>query len=121
MKHVWSEQPVGEEIGPIGAPLAQREGPQLLIGAYAPPAMRRVGRWAEGFTSGGVPDSGQVRQMFDLVEESRRAEGREGKRRLVLLLCSRPRRRARRRLPARLLQLVRACGRRHGEIHPLLP
>ena len=37
----------------------------------------------DGFISGGIPDPGQVRQMFDIAEESWRAEGREGKPRLV--------------------------------------
>lgn len=83
MRRVWSGQPVGEKIGPIGPPPARRGGPELLIGAYSPPAMRRVGRWADGYISGGVPDPGQVRQMFDLAEESWREEDREGKPRLV--------------------------------------
>src|SRR5215216_5422720 len=86
VRGVWSGQPVSEEVGPIGPPPARPGGPELLIGGYSPRAIRRVGRWGDGFISGGVPDPNQVRQMFDLAEESWRAEGREGKPRLVASL-----------------------------------
>jgi len=83
MKRVWSGQPVSEEVGPVGPPPARAGGPELLIGAYSPPAIQRVGRWADGFISGGIPNPEQVRQMFDLVEEAWRTEGREGRPRFV--------------------------------------
>jgi alkanesulfonate monooxygenase SsuD/methylene tetrahydromethanopterin reductase-like flavin-dependent oxidoreductase (luciferase family) len=86
MRRVWSGQPVSNEVGPIGPPPARAGGPELLIGGYSPAAIRRVGRWADGFISGGVRDSEQVRQLFDLAEESWRAEGREGRPRLVASL-----------------------------------
>lgn len=86
MKRIWSGQPVSDEVGPIGPPPVQAGGPELLIGGYSPTPIRRVGRWADGFMSGGIPDPGQVRQMFDLAEESWRAEGREGRPRLVACL-----------------------------------
>src|SRR5215207_713769 len=86
MKRVWSGQPVSDEVGPIGPPPARPGGPELLIGGYSPTPIQRVGRWADGFISGGVPDPEQVRQMFDLAEESWRAEGREGRPRLVACL-----------------------------------
>src|SRR5919202_1583928 len=60
MKRLWSGRPVSDEVGPVGPPPAQSGGPELLIGAYSPPAIRRVGRWADGFMSGGVPDPEQV-------------------------------------------------------------
>src|SRR5215218_1642076 len=82
-RHVWSGQPVSDQIGPMGPPPAQAGGPELLIGGYSPTAIRRVGRWGDGFISGGIPDPEQVRQMFDVAEESWRAEGREGRPRLV--------------------------------------
>ncbi len=83
MKRVWSGEPVGDGVGPMGPTPARPGGPEILIGAYSPKAMQRVGRYADGFISGGVPDPQQVRQMYDLVEESWRAEGREGERRLI--------------------------------------
>ena len=83
MKRVWSGQPVSDEVGPVGPPPARSGGPELLIGGYSPTPIRRVGRWADGFISGGIADPEQVRQMFDLAQESWRAEGREGRPRLV--------------------------------------
>src|SRR5215210_1304635 len=83
MKRVWSGQRVSDEIGPMGPPPARPGGPELLIGGYSPTAISRVGRWGDGFISGGMPDPQQVRQMFDTAEESWRAEGREGSPRLV--------------------------------------
>jgi len=86
MKRIWSGKPVSEEAGSVGPPPAQAGGPELLIGGYSANPIRRVGRWADGFISGGVPDPEQVRQMFDLAQESWRAEGREGRPRLVATL-----------------------------------
>ena len=86
MKRVWCGQSVSNEVGPIGPPPARAGGPELLIGGYSPTPIRRVGRWGDGFISGGIPDPEQVRQMFDLAEESWRAEGREGRPRLVACL-----------------------------------
>jgi hypothetical protein len=57
-----------------------------LIGGYTPVSIQRVCRWGDGFMSGGVRDPEQVRRLFDLAEESWRAEGREGKPRLVASL-----------------------------------
>jgi alkanesulfonate monooxygenase SsuD/methylene tetrahydromethanopterin reductase-like flavin-dependent oxidoreductase (luciferase family) len=86
MNRVWSGQPVSGEVGPVGPPPARAGGPELLIGGYTPVSIRRVGRWGDGFITGGVRDSEQVRQLFDLAEESWRAEGREGRPRLVASL-----------------------------------
>jgi len=86
IKGVWSGQPVSDEIGPVGPPPAQAGGPELLIGGYTPVSIQRVGRWGDGFISGGVRDAEQVRRLFDLAEESWRDEGRNGKPRLVASL-----------------------------------
>jgi alkanesulfonate monooxygenase SsuD/methylene tetrahydromethanopterin reductase-like flavin-dependent oxidoreductase (luciferase family) len=86
MRRVWSGQPVSDQVGPMGPPPARPGGPELLIGGYTPAAIRRVGRWGDGFISGGIPDPEQVRQMFDIAEESWRTEGREGRPRLVACL-----------------------------------
>jgi alkanesulfonate monooxygenase SsuD/methylene tetrahydromethanopterin reductase-like flavin-dependent oxidoreductase (luciferase family) len=86
MKRVWSGQPVSGEVAAVGPRPAQEGGPELLIGGYTPFSIRRVGRWGDGFISGGVRDPEQVRQLFDLAEQSWRDEGREGKPRLVASL-----------------------------------
>src|SRR5215211_688160 len=79
MRRVWSGQPESDEVGPVGPPPARSGGPELLIGGYTPVSIRRVGRWGDGFISGGVRDSEQVRQLFDLAEESWRGEGKIGR------------------------------------------
>jgi alkanesulfonate monooxygenase SsuD/methylene tetrahydromethanopterin reductase-like flavin-dependent oxidoreductase (luciferase family) len=86
MRRVWSGGPVGDDVGSMGPSPARPGGPEVLIGGYSPAAIRRVGRWGDGFISGGLPDPEQVRQMFDVAEESWRAEGREGRPRLVASL-----------------------------------
>src|SRR3954454_6597864 len=86
MSDVWSGQPVSDEIGPVGPPPARPASPELLIGGYTPVSIQRVGRWGDGFMSGGVRDPEQVCRLFDLAEESWRAEGREGKPRFVASL-----------------------------------
>ena len=53
MKRVWSGGAVSDEAGPMGPPPAQSGGPELLIGGYAPTAIGRAGRWADGFITGG--------------------------------------------------------------------
>ncbi len=108
MRRVWSGQPVSDEVGPMGPPPARPGGPELLIGGYSPAAISRVGRWGDGFISGGV------------VLEGRR-KGRKAAARRVPLLRPRSERGQGGRLHTRLLQLLRTSRRRHGEIHPLLP
>lgn len=83
MKRIWSGQPVSEDIGPVGPPPVQPGGPEVLIGGYSPAAMRRVGRWADGYISGGSSDVQQIQQLYRVAEESWQAAGRPGKPRLV--------------------------------------
>jgi alkanesulfonate monooxygenase SsuD/methylene tetrahydromethanopterin reductase-like flavin-dependent oxidoreductase (luciferase family) len=83
MKRAWAGEPPDEGIGPMGPPPVQPGGPEILIGAYAPAAMRRLGRWGDGFISGGIPDPGQVRKLFDAAEEYWKEAGRPGRPRLV--------------------------------------
>jgi alkanesulfonate monooxygenase SsuD/methylene tetrahydromethanopterin reductase-like flavin-dependent oxidoreductase (luciferase family) len=54
-----------------------------LIGGYTPAAVRRVGRWGDGYISGGSADPEQTRQLYDIAEESWKEEGREGRPRFV--------------------------------------
>src|ERR687884_392235 len=41
MKRVWSGQPVGDGVGPMGPTPARAGGPELLIGGLSPAAHRR--------------------------------------------------------------------------------
>lgn len=83
MKRIWSGQPVAEDIGPVGPPPVQPGGPEILIGGYTPTSIRRVGRWGDGFITGGIPDPNQARQLYSIAEEAWRAESRPGRPRFV--------------------------------------
>jgi len=82
MKRVWSGQPLGDDIGPIGPPPVRPGGPEVLIGGYSPVAIQRVGRWGDGLVVGGAgPD--RARQAFAIAEQSWKDAGRPGKPRFV--------------------------------------
>jgi len=82
MKRIWAGEPVGDGIGPVGPPPSQPGGPEILIGAYAPAALRRVSRWADGFLGAVVPPE-MMQQMLEGVQDAWRGAGRCGEPRLV--------------------------------------
>jgi alkanesulfonate monooxygenase SsuD/methylene tetrahydromethanopterin reductase-like flavin-dependent oxidoreductase (luciferase family) len=82
LQKIWSGQPLGDTIGPIGPTPAQSGGPEILIGGYSPAAIQRVGHWGNGFIAGGRDPKG-TQQFFQLAEESWKSAGRSGKPRLV--------------------------------------
>jgi len=70
-------------VGPIGPSPARAGGPEILIGGYTPAAVARVGRWGNGFISGGRANLEQVRALYDAAEQSWKAAGRAGRPRFV--------------------------------------
>lgn len=82
MRRVWSGQPLAADIGPIGPPPVQQDGPELLIGGYTPAAIERLGRWGDGYISGGGGPA-RAEPLFKIAQEVWQAEGRSGKPRLV--------------------------------------
>lgn len=82
MRRIWSGQPVSEAVGPVGPRPARAGGPEVLIGGYSPAAMRRVGRWADGFIAGGGAAASAGR-LYQLALESWQAEQRPGQPRFV--------------------------------------
>ncbi|GIU97557.1 MAG: hypothetical protein KatS3mg013_1360 [Actinomycetota bacterium] len=64
---------------------ARPGGPPILLGGYAPPALRRAGRIADGYlTDAGDPE--ELRQTIALLDEGARTAGRDpATLRLVLL------------------------------------
>ena len=82
MKQVWSGQPLGPEVGPVGPPPVRQGGPEILIGGYSPAAIKRVGRWGDGYIAGGAPPP-MARQGYELAEQGWKAAGRSGKPRFV--------------------------------------
>ncbi len=82
MKRIWEGEPVDEDVGPVGPRPVRQGGPEILLGGYAPAPIRRVGRWADGYISGGAaPEMAQ--QLYAIAEESWRAAGRSGRPRFV--------------------------------------
>ena len=81
MRRIWVGEPAGDSIGVVGPLPRQVGGPELLIGAISPAAIRRVGRWADGFITPGSPDS--IQQAYSMAQDSWQAAGREGNPRLV--------------------------------------
>ena len=82
MYRVWAGQPLAQDVGTVGPPPACAGGPEVLIGGYSPVAVRRLGRWGDGYIAGGG-DPAQVRQLYAIAEEAWQAGGRTGKPRLV--------------------------------------
>jgi alkanesulfonate monooxygenase SsuD/methylene tetrahydromethanopterin reductase-like flavin-dependent oxidoreductase (luciferase family) len=83
MKRLWAGAPFSADVGPIGPPPAQAAGPPILIAGLAPVAVRRVGRWGDGFFGTGA-DPATARQLYDVAEDSWREAGRFGKPRFVM-------------------------------------
>ena len=82
MKRVWSDQPLSADVGAIGPLPVQQGGPEILIGGYTPTAVERVGRWGDGYISGGGgPERAEA--FFKMAQEVWEAAGRSGKLRLV--------------------------------------
>ncbi len=86
MKRIWAGEAPTEGVKPIGPAPVQKGGPELLIGGYSPAALTRVGRFGDGFISGGGADPERLRQSAQLVEASWQEAGRSGKPRLVACL-----------------------------------
>lgn len=76
LRRIWS----GEEVGPggaIGPATTRPEGPLLLYGGFAPPAIRRGARMTDGYLGGGaISDFVHCTEIFD---QSWEEFGREGK------------------------------------------
>ena len=83
MRHIWSGQDLASDVGSIGPSPVQPGGPELLIGGYSPTALSRIGRWADGFISGGGGDPDLVSGLYRIAEEGWQAAGRPGRPRFV--------------------------------------
>ena len=81
LKRLWRGEPFSETVGPIGPAPVQPGGPELLIGAFAPGALQRVGRYADGYI--GVRTPSDMLACFQHVEAGWREAGRSGKPRFV--------------------------------------
>jgi alkanesulfonate monooxygenase SsuD/methylene tetrahydromethanopterin reductase-like flavin-dependent oxidoreductase (luciferase family) len=83
MKRVWAGEPLSDDIGPIGPPPVQPGGPPLLIGGFGSAALRRVGRWGEGFI-GTVVDPATAQQFYEQAVTAWHAAERPGRPRFAM-------------------------------------
>ncbi len=82
MKRVWSSEGSVNDLPAPGPAPVQRGGPELLIGGFAPAAIGRAGRWADGYLGGGG-DPEAARSLYQTVEDAWKAAGRSERPRLV--------------------------------------
>ncbi|MDQ0382149.1 LLM class flavin-dependent oxidoreductase [Amycolatopsis thermophila] len=75
MRRIWS----GAE--PIGPAPARPGGPEVLFGAFADAALRRVARWGDGFLCAAPPQ--WAGELFTKVERFWAEEARDGSPRMV--------------------------------------
>jgi alkanesulfonate monooxygenase SsuD/methylene tetrahydromethanopterin reductase-like flavin-dependent oxidoreductase (luciferase family) len=83
LKRLWRGEPYSETVGPIGPEPVQPGGPELLIGAFTPSALMRVGRYADGYIGVRVP--ADIERCFGHVMDGWQSAGRSGKPRFVAL------------------------------------
>ncbi|MEU6851738.1 LLM class flavin-dependent oxidoreductase [Actinacidiphila alni] len=81
MRRLWSGEPYGDGVGPIGPAPARPGGPEVLFGGFKPAAIARVGRWGDGFLAAAPPS--WAGGLFDTARASWKHYGREGEPRLV--------------------------------------
>lgn len=82
MRRIWSGEVVREGVGPMGPAPVQAGGPEVLIGAGTPQAVRRVGRYADGFIAA-AGNAAAVQELYSVAVESWESAGRPGRPRLA--------------------------------------
>ncbi|WP_031524166.1 LLM class flavin-dependent oxidoreductase [Streptomyces sp. NRRL F-5123] len=81
MRRLWSGEPYGDGVGPIGPAPARPGGPEVLFGGFKPAALERVARWGDGFLGAAAPS--WAGGLFDTVRTFWKQYGRDGAPRLV--------------------------------------
>ena len=82
MRRIWNGEVVREGIGTMGPAPVQPGGPEVLIGAGTPHAVRRVGRYADGFIAA-AGNAAAVQEQYQVALESWKENGRSGSPRLA--------------------------------------
>jgi alkanesulfonate monooxygenase SsuD/methylene tetrahydromethanopterin reductase-like flavin-dependent oxidoreductase (luciferase family) len=83
LRRLFRGEPFSESVGPIGPPPVQPGGPEILIGAFAPSALKRVGQYADGYI--GVRTPSDIAACYRHVLDGWKAAGRSGRPRLIAL------------------------------------
>jgi alkanesulfonate monooxygenase SsuD/methylene tetrahydromethanopterin reductase-like flavin-dependent oxidoreductase (luciferase family) len=79
LKDIWAGKPLSADLGPVGpVPVSS---PELLFGAFRPPALRRAARWGDGLLSATPPDF--TNHLYRSMETFWADNGRTGKPRFV--------------------------------------
>lgn len=81
MRRLWSGEPYGDGIGPIGPAPARPGGPEVLFGGFKPAAIERVARWGDGFLAAAAPS--WAGGLFDTARRFWQEYGRDGEPRIV--------------------------------------
>lgn len=71
MKRVWAGEKVTEAMRPVGPPVLQPGGPELLVGTMGPKTIRSASAWADGLA--GVTLDLSVDAVADLFSLARQA------------------------------------------------
>ena len=82
MRSIWKGEVVSEGVGTVGPTPVQPGGPEVLIGAGTPQAVRRVGSYADGFIAAAT-NPAAVQELYQVAVESWEGEGRPGRPRLA--------------------------------------
>jgi alkanesulfonate monooxygenase SsuD/methylene tetrahydromethanopterin reductase-like flavin-dependent oxidoreductase (luciferase family) len=83
LKRIWNGEPVGETGRRIGPNPVQQGGPELLLGGWAPRALRRIGRFADGYAGAVLTEDLLTDEHYQIALKSWQDERREGRPRHV--------------------------------------
>ncbi|MFF7899233.1 LLM class flavin-dependent oxidoreductase [Streptomyces sp. NPDC088817] len=81
MRRLWSGEPYGDGVGPIGPAPARPGGPEVLFGGFKPAAIERVARWGDGFLAAAAPS--WAGSLFDTARRFWKEYDRDGEPRIV--------------------------------------
>ncbi len=77
MKRVWAGEKVTEAVRPVGPPVLQPGGPELLVGTMGPKTIRSASAWADGLAGVTLDlDTAAVSGLFDLARSAWSEAGR---------------------------------------------
>ena len=82
LKKIWKGEGPKEGVSSVGPQPVQDGGPELLIGGFAPAAIGRAGRWADGYLGGGG-DPQAAQALYRSVEDAWKSAGRSQRPRIV--------------------------------------